>query len=255
MGGADVGQAEIQRRRYLALMDIQPYYARVTVANARPSPALAPLPQAKSPTAPALRRTSRAAPPGKPGAQAAAESAAAPLSPDVHGISRPARAVGMAGDARRNQGSGEVERSPVRLIRPLYYLRVDKTLALLCGDDWEGTHGAAARNLLANILKALGKHIADDAKPETVRPEPRSDAASPLEDLVRRDSCQNLLIFAGDGTDLFPAVDKSTRDFSHRLGGVAMRVTITRGLREMLAFPDLKKHCWQHLQPLRRRLR
>ena len=75
-----------------------------------------------------------------------------------------------------------------------------------------------------------------------------------LGDLCQRDRCPNLLIFAHNANDLFPSASPSSPDFSLRIGDLALRATLTHGLREMLAFPDLKKFCWGHLQTLRARL-
>ena len=144
--------------------------------------------------------------------------------------------------------------------KPLHYLRIDDSLALLTDDGWEGADGAKCRDLLTNILKALGKTLDDGAAAAPARLNRESAAANAargdlLEDLCDRDRCRNLLIFAFNGGELFPDVSSPTTDFARVIGGVSLRVTVTRGLREMLAFPDLKKYCWNDLQPLRGRLR
>ena len=158
----------------------------------------------------------------------------------------------------------------IALRKPLHYLALDESLALLSDAPWESADHAESRQLLANILRALGKELVPDAAGELAGPavppgDPKShprarqnkrdtSPAAPLENLCRRDRCANLLIFAHYGNDLFPDLAPTTTDFRRDIGGIAMRVTVTRGLREMIAFPNLKKQCWQQLQPLRARL-
>ncbi len=222
---------ESRRREYLALMGIQPWYARVVPKNAGPSPVFpveSPKPRrARPPDAPARRS-------GQP-----TQRAAAPAQRPVR--ARPPPAESAAGAARA----------------VLHYLRVDDSLALLAQDEWENAEGAQCRDLLANILQALGRSLAAGAEIAVPHRDPAAtDAARGrlLEDLCQRDRCPNLLIFAHDDSELFPQAAPSATDFSRLVGGVRMQVTITRGLREMLAFPDLKKLCWRDLQPLRGRL-
>ena len=144
--------------------------------------------------------------------------------------------------------------------KPLHYLRIDDSLALLAEDGWEGADGAKCRDLLANILKALGKTLDGGAAGELAHLNSESAEANAgrgdlLENLCERDRCGNLLIFAFNGSELFPDVSSPIADFARTIGGVSLRVTVTRGLREMLAFPGLKKYCWRDLQRLRARLR
>ena len=226
---------ENRRREYLALMGIQPWYARVAFEYARPSPEYPDLPEAGAEKQATDSRKSAAAP-VEPERAAAAEYEPAPASKPE---SAPAAAV-------------------VR--KPLHYLRVDDSLALLTEDGWQGADAAACRDLLANILKALGKTLDSAAAGEPAHLNRESlDAnagrGSLLADLCKRDGCGNLLVFAFNGNEFFPDVSASVADFTTRFGGVSLRVTVTRGLREMLAFPDLKKYCWRDLQSLRKRLR
>ncbi len=226
---------ENRRREYLALMGIQPWYARVAFENARPSPEYPDLLEAGAEKQAADSRESAAAP-VEPERVAAAEPGPAPASKPE---SAPAAAV-------------------VR--KPLHYLRVDDSLALLTEDGWEGADGAECRELLANILKALGKTFDCAAAGEPAHLNRESLDANAgrgglLEDLCKRDGCGNLLVFAFNGSEFFPDVSTSVADFATGIGGVSLRVTVTRGLREMLAFPDLKKYCWRDLQRLRKRLR
>lgn len=222
---------ENRRREYLGLMGIQPWYARVAFENARPSPEYPGLLEASAEKQAAGSQDSAAAP-VQPEREAAAEHEPAPAS-------APAPAV-------------------VR--KPLHYLRVDDSLALLTEDGWEGADGAECRELLANILKALDKTLDGAAASEPAHLNRESLDANAgrgglLEDLCRRDGCGNLLVFAFNGSEFFPDVSTSVADFATGIGGVSLRVTVTRGLREMLAFPDLKKYCWRDLQRLRKRLR
>ena len=225
---------ERRRREYLALMGIQPWYARVEFKNARPSPVYPELLETVAQEQPAPRQD-RALP-------SAREMATAAVAPKEKPIREPAH-------------------KPEDILRkPLHYLRLDESLALLVEDAWEGADGAECRDLLTNILKALGKSVDGGATGEIAYLNRRSAKAGAgqgalLEDLCRRDRCPNLLIFAFNGSELFPRVASSTADFTREIGKVSVRVTVTRGLREMLAFPDLKKFCWQDLQRLRARLR
>ncbi len=221
---------ENRRREYLTLMGIQPWYAKVAFENARPSPVYPELSETGAPEPPTAVEES-ASPPAR---EAAPEPKPAPAP-----VPKPAAVV-------------------VR--KPLHYLRIDDSLALLAEDGWEGAGGAECRNLLANILKALGKTLDSGAAGELAHlnresAEANAEQGGLLEDLCQRDGCGNLLIFAYNGNELFPDVSISIEDFATRIGGVSLRVTVTRGLREMLAFPDLKKYCWRDLQRLRARLR
>ncbi|MYA66882.1 MAG: hypothetical protein F4Y22_06390 [Gammaproteobacteria bacterium] len=228
---------ENRRREYLALMGIQPWYARVAFENARPSPEYPDLFEAGAEKQAAGSRKSVAAP-VEPERATAVEPEPAPVS-EPASASAPAAAV-------------------VR--KPLHYLRVDDSLALLTEDGWQGADAAECRNLLANILKALGKTLDAAAAGEPAHLNRESLDANAgrgglLADLCKRDGCGNLLVFAFNGNEFFPDVSASVADFTTRFGGVSLRVTVTRGLREMLAFPDLKKYCWRDLQRLRARLR
>lgn len=224
---------ERRRREYLALMGIQPCYAKVKLENARPSPVFSELLETgvREQAAP---RQENARPPLE-----RVESAAAPKE-------KPTR---------------EPVHKPVDIVRkPLRYLRLDDTLALLVEDSWDSPDNGECRDLLTNILKALGKSVDGGALGEIAYLNRRSAEADAgqgalLEDLCRRDRCPNLLIFAFNGSELFPRVASPTADFARKIGEVSVRVTVTRGLREMLAFPDLKKYCWRDLQQLRARLR
>jgi len=226
---------ENRRREYLGLMGIQPWYARVAFENARPSPEYPELLEAGAEKQAAGARESAAAP-----VEREREVAA---KPEPAQVSKPESAPAAAA-----------------VSKPLHYLRVDDSLALLTEDGWEGADGAECRELLANILKALGKTLDAAAAGEPAHLNRESLDANAargglLEDLCKRDGCGNLLIFAFNGSEFFPDVSASVADFTARLGGVSLRVTVTRGLREMLAFPDLKKYCWRDLQRLRKRLR
>lgn len=223
---AETGK-ENRRREYLTLMGIQPWYAKVAFENARPSPVYPELPETGAPEQPTAVEES--APP--PAREAAPEPK--PKPPPVP------------------------ESAAVVVRKPMHYLRIDDSLALLAEDGWEG---AECRDLLANILKALGKTLDTGATGELAHLNRESAKANAvqgglLEDLCERDRCGNLLIFAFNGSELFPDVSASNADFATRVGEVPLRVTVTRGLREMLAFPDLKKYCWRDLQRLLSRLR
>ena len=106
---------------------------------------------------------------------------------------------------------------------------------------------------------ALGKEFDSAAVAEpaicNLSAESVETSEASLERLCRRDGCPNLLVFAHNGEELFPEASLARVEFVRHIGGTATRVTLTRSLREMLAFPDLKKYCWKDLQPLRRRLR
>lgn len=225
---------ERRRREYLALMGIQPCYAKVKLENARPSPVFSELLETGVREQAAPRQKN-----ARPPSSERVESAAAPKE-------KPTR---------------EPVHKPVDIVRkPLRYLRLDDSLALFVEDAWDGPDNAECRDLLTNILKALGKSIDSGATGEIAYLNRRSAEADAgqdalLEDLCRRDRCPNLLIFAFNGSELFPRVASSTADFVRKVGEVSVRVTVTRGLREMLAFPDLKKYCWRDLQQLRARLR
>lgn len=226
---AETGK-ENRRREYLTLMGVQPWYARVAFENARPSPVYPELPETGAPEQPTAVKES--APP--PAREAAPEPK--PKPPPVP------------------------ESAAVVVRKPMHYLRIDDSLALLAEDGWEGADGAECRNLLANILKALGKTLDSGAAGELAHLNRESAKANAvqgdlLEDLCERDGCGNLLIFAFNGSELFPDVSAPIVDFARMIGGASLRVTVTRGLREMLAFPDLKKYCWRDLQRLRARLR
>lgn len=220
-------RGENRRREYLTLMGIQPWYARLAFKNARPSPVYPELP-----------------------------ATGAPEQPGAVGESAPSPARGAAPEPEPKRAPLP-EPAAVVAREPLHYLRIDNSLALLAEDGWED---AECRGLLANILKALGKTLDSAAAGELACLNRESAEANAgrgrlLEDLCERDGCANLLIFAFNGSELFPDVSASVADFAARFGGVSSRVTVTRGLREMLAFPDLKKFCWRDLQRLRARLR
>ena len=215
---------EARRRRYLELMGLEAYYARKALENAGPSPVFAPEPVAEESASSASVSDPEAARTSVPPAQAAQAQ-------------RPASAVPP---------------------RRLFFKRVDSSLAVLSQDSWEGEEGAACLDLLRNILSALGKTF-DDAGPAAPVIFGRPAGGTPeqgasFDELCQRERCDNLLIFAHNGGELFPEVSPSATNFKRSIGGVSLRVTLTRGLREMLAFPALKRHCWRDLQPLRRRL-
>lgn len=228
---------ENRRRAYLRLMDIQPYYARLIFENAKPSP--------EFPIAPAVEQPTEAV----------------PLT-----VSKPEAEFQEPSLASKARSSGRLEEPPepaTETARQAFHYRcIDETLALAAADSWEGGEGAECRVLLTNILKALGKAgaIGDtDSQAEIAFLGPHSGQKpdsqdAELENLCRRDRCPNLLVFAHNGNDLFPSTSPSAPDFPRNIGDIPMRVTVTHGLREMLAFPDLKKLCWSHLQPLRARL-
>ncbi len=236
---------ETRRRQYLALMGIQPWYAKVAFANAKPSPRYQMLPgmQRDAPESEAL-----AAP------VTGAEPVASKL--DASRTHSPAR------ERRRALRPGRSAAQPPSPVRqPLHYRCIDPSLAVLAQDTWAGDAGNAAASceLLRNILKALGKTF--DGEPGVKTEFPAAPAtgndvggSDSLENLCHRDKCSNLLIFAHNGNELFPGITPSTTDFPRQFGGTEVRVTVTHGLREMLAFPELKRHCWQTLQPLRRRI-
>ncbi len=265
---------ENRRREYLALMDIQPWYARRALVNAKASPVyeLAPAPAPDSPPG---------SPPGPAPASASRQAADSARATAATARNRATRR-GTEHEPRREAGQftpqdkasaappPAAQSAAIALRKPLHYLALDESLALLSDAPWESADHAESRQLLANILRALGKELVPDAAGELAGPavppgDPKShprarqnkrdtSPAAPLENLCRRDRCANLLIFAHYGNDLFPDLAPTTTDFRRDIGGIAMRVTVTRGLREMIAFPNLKKQCWQQLQPLRARL-
>ena len=223
-------------------MGIQPWYAKVAFDNARPSPVYPALSAsgARERTKSARPARDGAPPPTRPAREAEQETRSQPKP-----------------RARSKRGQ---EPAVAAIHKPLRYLRVDDSLALLMDDGWEGADGGKCRDLLTNILKALGKTLDGRAAVEPAWSHRESAAANAapgdlLEALCERDRCRNLLIFAFNGGGLFPDVSPPTADFAREIGGVSLRVTVTRGLREMLAFPDLKQYCWRDLQPLRTRLR
>ena len=289
---------ENKRREYLALLGIQPWYARVQLKNAGPSPVYPCELEVETAAAAKAAKTAKTAKTAKAAKAAkaveaveAVETVEAVEAIERVGAVEAAKAVEArtrrqtldrepAGAPRPGSGpasenlplprefrsldSGspgrglEPQRESVVLPRPLHYLRIDPALAVLAEDAWTGSDGAECRNLLANILQALGKTL-DGASPgELACLNRRSAGAGPeqgalLEELCRRDRCQNMLIFAHDSSELFPRVS-SFADFTRVIGEVRLRLTLTRGLREMLSYPDLKKYCWRDLQALRARL-
>ena len=148
--------------------------------------------------------------------------------------------------------------APVAASKKLHYQCIDFSLAVLTLDCWQGEGCAGCAELLQNIFKALGKDFDSVAVAETATCDPPADSGQAsvvsLDQLCRRDGCPNLLVFAHNGLELFPGASPAGAEFVRCIGGVDTRVTLTHGLREMLAFPDLKKYCWKDLQPLRRRL-
>ena len=253
-------KAEQRRRRYLGLMGLEAYYARKPLAHAGPSPvfprveeetlALGGLAGAKPVQYPDSGATVKA---GRNQAEVAAAPGQAAASP------APVSASAPQAEARRKPAVVPPQQPAVVPTRQLFYFRVDSSLAILTQDRWQGEEGAACLDLLRNILRALGLEIDGAGVAIPILHGQAADRTpqegDSLDVLCRRDGCANLLIFAHNGAELFPEVAPSTTDFSRRIGGVSLRVTVTRGLREMLAFPDLKKHCWKDLQPLRGRLR
>ncbi len=148
--------------------------------------------------------------------------------------------------------------APVAASKKLHYQCIDFSLAVLTSDCWQGQGGAGCAELLQNIFKALGKDFDSAAVAETATCDPTADSGQAsvvsLDQLCRRDGCPNLLVLAHNGAELFPGISPAGAEFVRRIGGVDIQITLTRGLREMIAFPDLKKYCWKDLQPLRRRL-
>lgn len=217
---------ENRRRRYLARMGLKPYYARKVLENAGPSPVIARAEEE-------LRSAS------------ASSGAAVEVSPRQDPVAAPAALT---------------EPNPELAVggTKLHYRCIDSSLAVLTQDHWQGEGGAGCAALLQNICKALGKEFDSEAAAETAICALPADcaqaSAASLDQLCRRDGCSNLLVFAHNGAELFPGVSPAGAEFVRHIGGVDIRVTLTRGLREMLAFPDLKKYCWKDLQPLRRRL-
>ena len=271
MNGGSDPRHENRRRRYLNLMGVQPYYARFVFENAKPSPVYPAAPEQEPKAEPGPLADD--APPPAPRGQSARspqpgsldQSARIPQQAPLDQSARIPQPAPPDRSARAPRPAPTLEPSPVIERQPLHYRRIDESLALLTQDAWASEDGADSRKLLTNILKALGKSLvaADETQTETqaetVIPQPQSargeaGQGATLDALCRRDRCPNLLIFAHDCQELFPAVSSTTADFAYRIGGVPMRVTMTRGLREMLAYPDLKQYCWRDLQPLRARL-
>ena len=235
-------EAEQRRRRYLGLMGLEAYYARKVLAHAGPSPVF-----------PQVEEEKALAAGGNQGDVAAAPGQTFAASP------APESAAAVRAGPGRQSAVAPTRQPTVAPTRQLFYFRVNASLAVLTQDRWQGEEAAACLDLLRNILRALGLEIdgAEAAVP-VLHGQPAdktSRQGDSLDALCRRDGCANLLTFAHNGAELFPEVAPSTTDFRRRIGGVSLRVTVTRGLREMLAFPDLKKHCWKDLQPLRGRLR
>ena len=178
---------ETRRRAYLALMGVQPYYARSIFRNAKPSPVYAAAPVEEAPLV--------------------VEATAA----EVPAQREPARQPSPDSGRQPSPDSGR---------QPLYYRRIDATLALATADSWEGEDGAGCRKLLTDILKALGKSLDDaDNKAEAAvlnLQSTQSEAGQHklLGDLCQRDRCPNLLIFAHNANDLFPSASPSSPDFS-----------------------------------------
>ncbi len=217
---------ENRRRWYLARMGLKPYYARKVLENAGPSPVIA---RAEEDL----------------GSASASSGAAVEVSSRQDPVAAPAA---LAGPNPEPAVGGT----------KLHYRCIDPSLAVLTRDHWQGEGGADCAALLQNICKALGKDFDSAAVAETATCDPPADSGQAsvvsLDQLCRRDGCPNLLVFAHNGAELFPGVSPAGAEFVRRIGGVNIQVTLTRGLREMLAFPDLKKYCWKDLQPLRRRL-
>ena len=259
-------EAEQRRRRYLGLMGLEAYYARKVLAHAGPSPVF-PQVEEKKALAAGGNQGDVAAAPGQTFAASPApkSAAAARAGPGRQSTVAPTRQPTVAPTRQPTVAPAQqptvapAQQPTVAPTRQLFYFRVNASLAVLTQDRWQGEEAAACLDLLRNILRALGLEIdgAEAAVPvlhgQPADSTPRQGDS--LDALCQRDGCANLLIFAHNGAELFPEVAPSTTDFRRRIGGVSLRVTVTRGLREMLAFPDLKKRCWKDLQPLRGRLR
>ena len=275
-------EAEQRRRRYLGLMGLEAYYARKVLAHAGPSPvfpqvdeeqalaasgnqghiAAAPGQNSAARPAPESAAATRAGPTRQPTAVTGRKPVAVPeQQPTAVSTQQPAAIPLHQPDAvpARQPIAVPPQQPTVAPTRQLFYFRVDSSLAVLTQDRWQGEEGAACLDLLRNILRALGLGIDGAGVAIPILHGQAADSTAQkgdsLDALCRHDGCANLLIFAHNGAELFPEVAPSTTDFRRRIGGVSLRVTVTRGLREMLAFPDLKKHCWKDLQPLRGRLR
>lgn len=249
---------ETQRQAYLRAMDIQPYYPRQLLPAAKPSPAYAF-------TAPALSAV--------PAAAAAAPVVQEPSVPSARPTPRRRAAATPVADAvaaPRSAPPAEPASEPDTLRFRLYYYRISATLAVIDEAPHQQERGAAgaAGSLLQAILQALG--VADaplELVPEsfnwplaegmTMRNAPAVEAQKALQGFIamrqQTDRFENLIIFAAQIEDLVRgSADQSERDYI--AADASHRVTLTHSLQSMLAYPQLKREVWTHLQALRHRL-
>lgn len=264
---------ETQRRAYLQVMGIQPYFPRVPVPGAKQSPQyVIEIPVTASSVA--VSNTENLAP--------------VALTP-VTDLPKPRKAQGKANitkvpatDLPRTSlpetpilpstGSSEWED---RLHFRVNYYRISSTLAVIDEVPFQQQtqEPDAVRLLLKAILQALGVNLETTGlQPDQfnwplesgikVKGDPALAAQQALLGYItmrqQRDGFEQLLVFsaqlstlllrdmAGQGTEL----DR----FDQLAAGGHFHITVTHSLQSLLAHPILKRETWEHLQALRQRM-
>lgn len=269
---------ETQRQAYLQVMGIQPYFPRVPVPGAKPSPLyaievateIAPIarttPDKHAPVA--ANRTPPAARPKTAPIQAAALNIAAAAASSVPKSSTQAPATSALHAASPSPaGPG--------LRFCLNYYRISSTFAVIDEVPFDHTHRVSdsVLLLLRAILQALGVNSeAIEFKPEPfnwpletsidVQVDPALAAQQALLGYMamrqQRDSFQHLLVFAAQLSTLLPEDrqiqgENNVGDNQTEPAG-PYSITVTHSLQSLLAHPILKRETWAHLQALRQRL-
>lgn len=259
---------ESQRQAYLNAMGIQPYYPRLPIAAAKASPAYvfsAP-PQTSPPAAtPSTNRTAIDTAPASPRPSLGATSPAPRASP-----ARPER-VAQATQVAAPAISPAVSANPGDELRfRLNYYRISDDVAVIdeVPHQQARREAGATLSLLHAILQALsidcsGVNFDPDnfnwplMEGIAMKNDPKVEARKALSGFIamrqQTDRFRHLIIFAAQVEDvLLPQAQQTNRDYMEE--GGQYHITLTHSLQAMLAYPELKRDVWSHLQPLRLRL-
>lgn len=267
---------ETQRQAYLQVMGIQPYFPRVPVPGAKPSP---PYAIDVATASPVVARSSlekqsiTAASPSHHPAPRSRPAAIQSASLHTTAISRESESVAQAPAPSASLPASLGADPGLRFC--LNYYRISSTLAVIDEVPFERSHRVSdsVLILLRSILQALGVNCEEsELKPEPfnwpletsidIQVDPALAAQQALLGYMAKrqqsDGFRHLLVFAAQLSTLLPADRQiqgepvASRDQAASPGHYS--ITVTHSLQSLLAHPILKRETWAHLQALRRRL-
>mgnify|MGYP002395324410 CR=1 FL=1 len=181
------------------------------------------------------------------------------------------QAIEPTARAESAEPEGAGERTPALRFCSRFYALGDK-LAVLSEAPHDGSQHdeAEATRLLAAILRALEVPAARLAAatdvlnwpltPEQPAAETGAEHASRalggfLTQTWEQHGYANLLVFSSQLQELLPGYDRSEGASDYQPNARNYRITSTQSLAAMCAVPELKREVWDHLQPLRERLK